>query len=73
MTGTEYRQIRKAMRLTQAQLAKELGVSQITISDRERGRTPIKLEMILALELVSLDYPDPDRPSYGNEGNAKNP
>ena len=42
MTGEEYRAIRKAMRLTQAELGVTLGMSQQAINRIENTRGPTK-------------------------------
>jgi transcriptional regulator with XRE-family HTH domain len=49
MTGDEYREVRRDLGLTQAELAKQLGVAPNTVSRRELGRRPITTEAALAL------------------------
>jgi len=53
MTHTEYRSIRAALGLTQAEIAKELGVSRETINRRESGEQPITKEAGMSLHLLS--------------------
>jgi len=48
MTAAEYKRIREECG-TQVQVARQLGVSQETISRRETGRIPIMKEAELAL------------------------
>ena len=50
MTSDEYREIRQRMGLTQEQLARELGVTSMTVSRRERGETEIDGEATHALK-----------------------
>ena len=54
MTAEEYKKIREQMGLSQAELAKFLGVDDGTIGRRERGELPISPEVELALNAVSL-------------------
>lgn len=49
MTPADYRSIREALGLTQAQLAERLGVTRKTVNARETGAGPITAEAALAL------------------------
>jgi len=49
MTPAEYRARRDTLGLTQADLAKELGVSRETVNRRESGEQTIDLEAALAI------------------------
>jgi DNA-binding XRE family transcriptional regulator len=63
MTPTEYRQHRKAMDLTQDQLAKRLGLNKVTISNRERGDA-IPVEAQLAMQSL-LAETQPEKRTLG--------
>lgn len=52
MTPDEHRRIRKGLGLSQADLARRLGVRVATISDRETGRKPIMGETALLLRYM---------------------
>lgn len=52
MTKEEYRAIRKALNMTQAQLGTELGVAWITVCKRETGRHPITEESARAIQTL---------------------
>ena len=54
-----YKQTRKALGATCAQLGAALGVSREMISNRENGRTEITREMMLALEMLIIMHTDP--------------
>jgi len=54
MNAKEYRELREMLGLSQAALASALGVTNKTISNRERGTKPIAKEAELAMrELFS--------------------
>lgn len=55
VNAAEYRIHRKALGLTQAQLADLLGVSRDTIITREAGRSRLIGEHFLALKALDLD------------------
>jgi len=50
MTPSEYRQERKRIGLTQPQLSSLVGVSRVTISQRENGKVPITKEAAMAIQ-----------------------
>ena len=50
MTPAEFRQVRKDLKLTQAQLAEKLGVHPITISHYETGARSIPLAIAIAVQ-----------------------
>ena len=50
MTPAEFRQIRKDLNLTQAQLAEKLGVHPITISHYETGARKISYAVAIAVQ-----------------------
>lgn len=54
MKPEEMKQRREALGLTQAQLARELGLDSITVSRYERGVLSIPKTVELALELIEL-------------------
>lgn len=58
----DLRTLRKQLGLTQAQLAAALGVARQTITNHERGKTPIPRERMLAVQFLVLtrnsDPPD---------------
>lgn len=54
MKPEEMKRRREALGLTQAQLARELGLDSITVSRYERGVHPIPKTVELAFELVEL-------------------
>lgn len=58
MTGLELRFIRKALKLTQADLAKQLNVHPITICNYERGYWDVPKWMDL-LDWSKLETPKP--------------
>lgn len=47
--GENLKRIRKEMKLTQAEMAKEIGISQSYIADIERNRKNISLAVILKI------------------------
>jgi DNA-binding XRE family transcriptional regulator len=53
MTPDQYHQIRINLGLTQAELAKALGVSRDTVMRREGGQTPITAEQAAAIRLMA--------------------
>lgn len=55
MSPREYRDIRKGLGLSQPELARLLGVHEMTISKRERGENPITSEAALALKMVEIE------------------
>ena len=55
MTPAVFRQIRKDLKLTQAQLAEKLGVHPITISHYETGARKITYAMAIAVQTFRLD------------------
>lgn len=52
MTRQEYRSIRKALSMTQTQLATELGISWITVCKRENGKVPLTEESSRAIQTL---------------------
>jgi transcriptional regulator with XRE-family HTH domain len=54
MTPQEMKRRREALGLTQAQLARELGLDSITVSRYERGVHPIPKTVELAFEMIEL-------------------
>ena len=60
MTGSEIKELRKSMGLTQVQLARELGVDHIAVSKWERGKHIISLKNELNLMLVDLSVKQAD-------------
>jgi DNA-binding transcriptional regulator YiaG len=52
MTGAEVRRIRKALGLTQAQLAEQLGVAENSVARWERGEMGIRSTAIRLLRLL---------------------
>ncbi len=54
MTPNTYKQYRKALGLTQTELAERLGVTRQCITLRETGRAPINKEAELAIERLIL-------------------
>lgn len=54
MKPEELKRRRGALGLTQAQLARELGLDSVTVSRYERGVLPIPKTVKLAFELVEL-------------------
>ena len=52
MTGRRFKQVRTALGLTQAQLAKLLGVWPNTVAVWERGEQPISGPVELAMKLL---------------------
>ena len=55
MTGKELKEIRAKMGFTQKQLAKELGVSKITVSGWERGRHKMSKRYERHIKLLDVD------------------
>ena len=55
MNSTAYAHARRA-RGTQAEVAKALGLTKVTLSRRERGVTPLSREMSLALAALPPKY-----------------
>lgn len=47
--GENLKRIRKEMKLTQAEMAKEIGISQSYIADIERNRKNISLAVVLRI------------------------
>jgi transcriptional regulator with XRE-family HTH domain len=54
MTPEEMKRRREVLGLTQAQLARELGLDSITVSRYERGVHPIPKTVELAFEMIEL-------------------
>lgn len=52
MTGEEMKTLRKAARMSQAELAGAIGMSRETIGQMERDQAPIELRTKLATEMV---------------------
>jgi DNA-binding XRE family transcriptional regulator len=52
MTTKEYREIRKKLKLSQMTLADVVGVTNKTISNRERGTKPITKEAEMAIRFL---------------------
>jgi transcriptional regulator with XRE-family HTH domain len=61
MTGEEFRDARKLMRLTQAQLAAELGISRNAVHRYEHGSRPISRATQLALQVIGWNHFMDDR------------
>lgn len=57
MTPAEFRAARKCLGLTQAALAKRLGIRRATISDYERGVFPVPVITELAMQLL-VEHPE---------------
>lgn len=57
MTGAEMRALRKAIRLTQAELGEIIGMNRVTICDMERGRDKIEIRTALAVRYVFEHHP----------------
>jgi transcriptional regulator with XRE-family HTH domain len=53
MTGKEYRQIRKSLKLSQTELAEKLGLHFVTIHKRETGDKPIAYEAQVAIKALA--------------------
>lgn len=53
MTGTQYRKLRRSLKLNQSELAKRLDVDLNTISRRERDKHPISREAELAIKQIA--------------------
>lgn len=49
----EYREFRRGLKLTQAELAEVLGVTRETVVAREKGKTVCTREMVLALRQIA--------------------
>lgn len=49
MNPSEYKAIRESLKLTQAELAKKLGVTRKTVNSRENGKVVISAEAWLAI------------------------
>lgn len=54
MTGLELQAFRKGLRLTQRELATEVGLSQGFIGEMERGEKPIEKRTELAVRYVGI-------------------
>jgi transcriptional regulator with XRE-family HTH domain len=54
MTGRELRQIRKAMKLSQRQLAEKLGMTTTSVARMERGEQRIMQVTTLAVRYLQL-------------------
>ncbi len=59
MTPAEFRQVRKDLNLTQAQLAEKLGVHPITISHYETGARKIALATAIAVQTFRPESREP--------------
>jgi len=64
MDKSQFRRLRKQMRLTQADLARGLGVSRAAVSRWESGKRPI--DSILALAMDCLAERKGKRRRYGS-------
>ncbi len=53
-TGPAFAARRKAMRLTQAALATEMGINVRTVQDLESGRSRVRSIHIMALDFISI-------------------
>jgi transcriptional regulator with XRE-family HTH domain len=53
-SGDELKALRKSLKLTQAQLAKRLGVSRQTVSNTERGEASLVMSLIIEKFRASL-------------------
>ena len=62
MSGTELRTVRNKLGLSQAGLARALGVDVMTVSRWERGAMAIQHPTILRLALERLAHTKKDRP-----------
>lgn len=51
------RALRKAIRLTQAELGEIIGMNRVTICDMERGRDKIEIRTALAVRYVFEHHP----------------
>ncbi|MEW6349407.1 MAG: type II TA system antitoxin MqsA family protein [Thermodesulfobacteriota bacterium] len=56
-TSTDIRRIRKALKLTQAQLAERLGLGKLAFSRYERGKTQPSVAVVKLLRLI-VNHPD---------------
>jgi len=52
MSGDEFRGRRKALGLTQADVAQAFGLTEQTIRNKEAGRVPVERRDLLALEAL---------------------
>ncbi len=52
MTGKKFRRTRRALRMSQSQLAKVLGVTATAVARWERGERPISGPVALAMNLL---------------------
>ena len=50
MNPSEYKAIRESLKLTQAELAKKLGVTRKTVNFRENGKAEISDEAAMAIK-----------------------
>lgn len=69
MQGEELRERRKAMRLTQADLAAALSLTQTFIGMMERGEKPIEIRTALAVKYLT-EHPEA-RPAHDMEQNEE--
>jgi DNA-binding transcriptional regulator YiaG len=69
MKPEEFKRIRKRMRLTQAELARALGVSRAAVSRWESGERSIDSVLVLALE--HLAERGPVRPKGGRHAKGR--
>lgn len=57
MTPAEFRQVRKALGLTQVELAAKLGIHPITVSHYETGKTKIPYWLGIAIQTFRKEAP----------------
>ena len=65
MTGTEVRQIRKRLGLTQAALAEQIGVTASSVARWEQGVIGIRESAARLLQLLAKQSPSRSRPRKG--------
>lgn len=64
MTGETLRDLRKTMKLTQAELGEKIGMSTTWIGQMERGSAPIEKVTAMAVAAVWAAHTGPGVPSY---------
>ena len=63
---SDLRTLRKQLGLTQAALAEALGIARQTITNHERGKTPVPTERMMAVQFLALTR-DSDPPGTAAE------